>query len=320
MYHLYRMHGLWIIILKDNGVEYAQSLPLNLKRSIDFEHLNHFSRVPTILLWTPFWRWKDFGFGLGYKQPFIRNGCPVFNCEITNDKTKYNESDLIVFHARMNFSFPHYRLRDQRWIFTEFESPIHSPNYTKFNNIFNFTFTYRVESEFSRTLSSGYRMFEYGRNFSFDENKDFSKGKTGFAAAVISNCKSNSGRDIFINKLKQFIPVSIYGKCGKICTDKFKALSKCKRLIGKKYKFYLSFENSICNGYITEKFFEILRYDIIPVVLGGGQYTKFRSISFHLLIFFSANLLFFAVVKFGTKTVEHQRILIETVLNVKKQK
>ncbi|RNA18621.1 alpha-(1-3)-fucosyltransferase C-like [Brachionus plicatilis] len=258
-------------------VEYGQLLPLNINESIDFDYLNSFSRVPKILLWTPFWHWNDFLFGLGYKKPFIKHECPVYNCEITNDKTKYNQSDLVVFHARTNFQFPHYRLRDQRWIFAEFESPIHSPNYTKFNNIFNFTNTYRVESAFSRSSSSGYRMFEWGRNFSFDEKKDFSKGKTGFAAAVISHCKANSGRDIFINKLKQFIPISIYGKCGKNCTDKFKFFSKCKHYIGKNYKFYLSFENSICNGYITEKFFEILRYDIIPIVLGGGQYAKFVS-------------------------------------------
>ncbi|RNA14897.1 alpha-(1-3)-fucosyltransferase C-like [Brachionus plicatilis] len=220
---------------KINGVEYGESLPFNINESIDFEHLNSFSRVPKIFLWTPFWHWKDFLFGLGYKKPFINNECPVFNCEITNDRTKFNESDLVVFHARTNFQFPHFRPRDQRWIFAEFEPPTRSPNYKKFNNIFNFTFTYRVESEFSRPSSSGYRMFEWARNFSFDENKDFSKGKTGFAAAVISHCNANNQ-------------------------------------IGKKYKFYLSFENSICNGYITEKFFEILRYDIIPIVLGGGHF------------------------------------------------
>lgn len=41
-----------------------------------------------------------------------------------------------------------------------------------------------------------------------------------------------------------------------------------------KYKFYLSFENSFCEDYVTEKFFKVLDYNIVPVVLGGANYSK----------------------------------------------
>ena len=41
-----------------------------------------------------------------------------------------------------------------------------------------------------------------------------------------------------------------------------------------KYKFYLSFENSFCDDYVTEKFFKVLNYDIVPIVLGGSNYSK----------------------------------------------
>ena len=43
----------------------------------------------------------------------------------------------------------------------------------------------------------------------------------------------------------------------------------------KKYKFYLAFENSICADYVTEKFFKPLIYEVVPIVLGGADYTKF---------------------------------------------
>ena len=37
--------------------------------------------------------------------------------------------------------------------------------------------------------------------------------------------------------------------------------------------FYLTFENSKCKDYVTEKFFAIQQLDIVPIVMGGANYS-----------------------------------------------
>ena len=43
-------------------------------------------------------------------------------------------------------------------------------------------------------------------------------------------------------------------------------------MMAETYKFYLSFENSICKGYITEKFFNAMDQNVLTVAYGGGDY------------------------------------------------
>ena len=35
-------------------------------------------------------------------------------------------------------------------------------------------------------------------------------------------------------------------------------------MLNNTYKFYLALENSVCQDYVTEKFFNILQYNVIP--------------------------------------------------------
>ena len=72
-----------------------------------------------------------------------------------------------------------------------------------------------------------------------------------------------------MEKLKKHgLPVDIYGRCGKLLT------TDPEEMISGEYKFYLSFENSMCEDYVTEKFFKYFRYDTILVVRGGADYKK----------------------------------------------
>ena len=41
------------------------------------------------------------------------------------------------------------------------------------------------------------------------------------------------------------------------------------------FQFYLSLENSLCADYVTEKFWKVLPYNVIPVVLNGANMSNF---------------------------------------------
>lgn len=89
--------------------------------------------------------------------------------------------------------------------------------------------------------------------------------------ALISNCNAQNERLTYINELRKYVSVEVHGTCGTPCP----ANVDCREYAGNKYKFFFAFENSNCKDYITEKFFLILKYNIIPVVVGGGNYSRF---------------------------------------------
>ena len=126
--------------------------------------------------------------------------------------------------------------------------------------------------------------FIWKLNETFDENFDFSRSKTELAAAMISNCDAPSRRLKLIAELQKHVTVEIFGKCGRNCPSKFDddQPGDCREIIGNTFKFFFAFENSVCQDYITEKFFEVLKFNIIPVVLGGGSYSYYVSLSFGL--------------------------------------
>ena len=275
-----------------NGEIYPKIVPLILNKSINFECLNKQTAPKIILMWNSFFGDKFYGHTEGNKG-FIDNKCPVTNCYITADKNRLNEADMVVTHMRDGISEPPKGIRPekQRWIFLLYESPIHANIPTKYNGFYNLTSTYLIGSDFPDFYSSNSLIWK--KNSAFDVNKDYLSSKKNFAAAVISNCNVQSKRTKYINQMKKIVKVDVFGKCGVPCNPK----ATCKQDIAKNYKFYLSFENSICKDYITEKFFGILEYEIIPVVMGGGRYEKYVSTPLFILVFELLNEYFCFFVK-----------------------
>lgn len=129
--------------------------------------------------------------------------------------------------------------------------------------------TYRLDSDLPRPY--GYFIKRSNSNEYKMPTEDFIKSKTRSVAWFVSNCKSSNRREDLAAKLAKYIDVDVYGKCGNLTCD---PSTDCHKMLERKYKFYLAFENSVCTDYVTEKLYDILTHDVVPIVYGGGNYKE----------------------------------------------
>ena len=103
------------------------------------------------------------------------------------------------------------------------------------------------------------------------------KERKRFAMSAVSHCTSrNAFRMRYIEKLEQILGskrVHRYGDCGTRSLPKDGLLIRLVETV-RKYKFYFSFENSVRDGYVTEKLFQMLTIGPIPVYLGAPDVMK----------------------------------------------
>lgn len=72
-----------------------------------------------------------------------------------------------------------------------------------------------------------------------------------------------AGRELYVEELQQHVAVDVFGDCGELLCNK-DDMAECYTLVLQPtYKFYLAFENSMCEDYITEKVREMDRGLII---------------------------------------------------------
>ena len=122
----------------------------------------------------------------------------------------------------------------------------------KEKSVFNWTATYRSDS----TVVAPYERWQlYNENIKrLPTMRNFAANKTKQVAWFVSNCGARNGRLAYARELAKYISVDIYGACGsKRCPRAMG--NKCFSMLDKDYKFYLAFENSNCQDYITEKFY-----------------------------------------------------------------
>lgn len=186
-------------------------------------------------------------------------------------------------------TIPEYkRSQYQRYIFLTQESPRTMPiDVSLMGNYFNWTMSYRLNSDVQllygrvKPKVTAPATIEETKEFiektHLESARNYAANKTHLVGWMASHCETDSLRETYVHELSKYIQVDIYGSCGNLSCARnwthWLSEPECYDMVEHKYKFYLSFENSICRDYVTEKFFEILNRAIVPVVYGGASYN-----------------------------------------------
>ena len=248
-----------------------------------------------ILIWNNPERLETAIFGLGH-EPFIKHQCEISECAVYDKKISnrpFAEYDAIIVHMLFLelHNLPNFERinKQQRFIFFTQEPPPMMPiQISSIENFFNWTMSYKLDSDIQLLYGritpgpsaprTNRELKKFIKETSFPLAKNYSINKIRPVVWMASHCSTDSSRETYVQELGRFIQVDVYGKCGNLSCHRddqtWISDPQCYITLQKKYKFYLSFENSICNDYVTEKFFEIMNHDMVPVVYGGANYSK----------------------------------------------
>ncbi|XP_062598884.1 4-galactosyl-N-acetylglucosaminide 3-alpha-L-fucosyltransferase 9-like [Saccostrea cucullata] len=188
-------------------------------------------------------------------------------CFVYPKNNYYSSSKSVIFYGeKLPAQVPN-RQKGQMWTFFSIESPFLYSVPRQWKDKFNWTLTYRRDSDFSILYGKiSKRQIPLIRNYS----EIFRKKKKTVAWAV-SNCKTSSKREDYIKKLQEYINVDVYGRCGKLkCGRTSAGVTDCHKKFAEEYKFYFAVENSVCKYYTTEKLFNFFFHNLtmIPIVNG----------------------------------------------------
>lgn len=182
-----------------------------------------------------------------------------------------------------------YTMEPQRYTYCS-----HYYSINELDNWFNLTATFKPNSDIVVSYTSIKSLSDISRDMSTfleyytKDSRFFEKkllktelSKKSLALWFVSHCSTSSRREDYIQELQKYIPVDIYGGCkftnsrSDPCRDD--KSNECINRLFNSYKFYLAFENSNCDYYITEKYWQFyyrekfFSVNIVPVVQGARE-------------------------------------------------
>lgn len=235
------------------------------------------------------------------KMSFTSKNCSYQNCFISNNAAYFDDItdfDVLLYNAAGtrgdSYLLPYKRSPKQIFVFSSLES---SSNYplegTIFNGFFNFTWTYKLNSD----IVCPYLVVRNKKGVIIGPKIDMQwmdvndmkpishyikyklRNKKIAGAWFVSHCNAPSERLAFFNGLNAALSkfghrIDMFGECGNMkCPRGW--MEECYALLETDYYFYLSFENSFSVDYVTEKVLTAVEHYAVPVVLGSANYSRY---------------------------------------------
>ena len=227
-----------------------------------------------MVLWNPFFGKID------WYVKFPTSGEKVIKCSNGNqcilsiDRSRPLDYDAVIFHGRDPQNPPKQRSQRQIYMMFVYESPVFRGGFFMRGNFYNWSATYSKKSDVTLQHGRWKPLREVALN-AIQHLPQYKKTRPKGSATilwVVSHCNAPSGRDKYVKELQRHMKVDIFGGCGKPCPGGTGGNNvNCYDKIAKtgQYKFYLAFENSNCEDYISKKPYRGIAAKMVPIVYGG---------------------------------------------------
>nr|VZI02443.1 unnamed protein product [Spirometra erinaceieuropaei] len=212
-------------------------------------------------------------------HPAFPEGCD-FRCRFTSDLSQLKQSQLAVFTANPPAN-ANIHSGNALWAFESAEPPHRRPwisektkkrlsmfiTYHPYATVPYYYGVYRAFNNPECVMSEAQRE-RLRRQNSIHLLPAHHLRRTKKVAWAVSDNEPLNNRTKLGNAIAKYIEVDRYGRRAKHCP----LAGYCFEQLSREYKFYLSFENANCEGYITEKFFvNALAYGMVPIVYGASR-------------------------------------------------
>ncbi|XP_070544298.1 alpha-(1,3)-fucosyltransferase 10-like, partial [Ptychodera flava] len=227
-------------------------------------------KVPIILWWT----------GFTGERGKVKT-CGEDKCFFTVDRhfQHHPRTKVFMYYGTdvRSLDLPLPRKPHHEWALLHEESPKNNYKLTQPEclTLFNHTSTFKRQSDFPITTQYLEKLSDLSSTEYLVPTQEKSKGDLAPVVFVQSDCDPPSDRDSYVRELMKHIRVDSYGAClhnRDLPSELVDPLTMDNRKFHEilaRYKFHISFENAICDDYITEKFWRAIKIGSVPIYRGS---------------------------------------------------
>jgi len=224
-----------------------------------------------VLIYYPHYFGEDFDRDIDLRT---RMGVPV-RCRFIYDREAIDNVDAVLMHLpSSNGPAPRKRV-GQKWVAMNMESARNYPDLFTEERLrrFDITMTYRRDSDVPAT-------YFYGSSYGDFKGDHIHIPRVTDPAPVLYLASNPvPKRDAYVRELSKYIEIASYGKClnNRNWNDLAGALDTAQpeQSLIAAYPFYLAFENSRSEDYVTEKLLRALAVGTIPIYRGAPNVKEF---------------------------------------------